>query len=125
MPLDPYLRKALLDWCFGAATTQPAQRWISFATGTPTTDGASDGIYNTRVTVKMAAANSPQGSITNNTAMTVATATAAAATVVGFNIWNSTVGGTRLMYGTATAAIGAKSGDNIQINAGSLIITIS
>jgi hypothetical protein len=124
MPLTQYLQKAMLDWCFGgAAVTQPGQRWISFATGTPNTSGASDGPFNTRVTVKMAAANSPQGSMTNNTAMTVATATAVA-TAVGFNIWDSTAGGTRLLFGTATAVIGCKSADNIQINAGSLIITI-
>jgi hypothetical protein len=125
MPLTQYTQKAFLDWCFGgAAVTQPGQRWISFATATPRSDSAFDGPWNTRVTVKMAPANSPQGSVTNNTAMTVATNTAAA-TALGFNIWDSTAGGTRLMYGTCTAAIGCKSGDNIQIGAGSLIITIA
>lgn len=127
MPLTDYAEKALLDWCFGgaAAPTQPAQRWISFATGSPNAAGASDGIYNTRVSCRMAAAASPAGTVSLATVMSLATATAANATVLGWNLWDSTVGGTRLAYGTATAAIGAKSADNIVIAAGALVITIA
>ncbi len=125
MPLTDYAEKALLDWCFGGqAVTQPAQRWISFATGSPNAAGASDGPWNTRVSIRMGAAASPAGSLSLATAASLATATVAA-TALGFNIWDSTVGGTRLAYGTCTAAIGCKSGDNIQIGAGSLIITIA
>ena len=126
MPFSEYTEKALLDWCFGAAAvTQPAQRWIGFATDTPTSQSTFDGPFNTRVSVRMVAAQSPAGSVTNNVAMSLATATAAPASVFGFNIWDSTVGGTRLAYGTCTAVIGAKSGDNINIAAGLLLVTIA
>ena len=126
MPFSEYTEKALLDWCFGAAAvTQPAQRWISFATATPNSQSTFDGPFNTRVSVRMAAAASPAGSATLISNMSLATATNAPASVFGFNIWDSTVGGTRLAYGTCTAAIGAKSGDNIQISAGSMLVTIA
>ncbi len=125
MPLTDYAEKALLDWCFGAAVpTRPAQRWISFATASPTSQSAFDGPFNTRVSVRMGVAASPVGSVSLATAASLATATAAA-TTVGWNIWDSTVGGTRLAYGTWSAAIGCKSADNPQIGAGSLTITIA
>lgn len=125
MPVTPYLAKQMLDWVTGAAAaTRPGQRWVSFATQSPTTESAFDGPFNTRVSARFAAANSPQMSATLATNATLATATAVA-TVVGWNLWDSTAGGTRLMYGTATANIGCKSSDNVQIQSGSWRITLS
>ncbi len=125
MPLTPYLAKAMLDWCFGgAAATQPAQRWITFATASPTTASDFSGPWQTRLSVRMAAAASPQGTVSNNTNIGTVTATAVA-TAVGFNIYDSTAGGTRLLFGTSTANIGCKSSaDQILISAGFLTITI-
>lgn len=121
--IDPFGAKLMLDWCLGgAAASQPSGRWISFATATPTSQSAFDGGFNGRCTVTFAAANSPQGSATNLNAIS-ATATVAA-TVVGFNLWNSTAGGTRLGYGTLSAAIGCKSGDTMAFAVGALTITL-
>lgn len=126
MPLTPYLQKAMLDWCFGgAAATQPAQRWITFATASPTTNSPFDGPFQTRLSVRMAAASSPQGSVSNNINIGTVTATAVA-TALGFNIWDSTAGGTRLCFGTLTAALGCRSStDQVLIAAGNLKITIA
>src|SRR5262245_131008 len=125
MPLTPYASKAVLDWVLGGATpTQPGQRWLSFATASPTSESAFDGPFQTRVSVRMAAAASPQTSVSNNAGLTWATATAAA-TAVGWNLWDSTAGGTRLAYGTFAAAIGCKSADQPQVSAASFKIILS
>ena len=125
MPLTSYGQKALLDWILGGATpTRPSQLWFSLATQSPTDANAFDGPFNTRVSARFAAANSPQTSASLATTMSLATATAAA-TPVGWNLWDSTVGGTRLAYGTFAAVIGCKSSDNVQITSGSLKVILS
>jgi len=122
--MDPYLSKQLLDWMTGgAAATQPTQRWIQWATASPTSQSAFDGPFSPRITATFAAANSPQGSATNLNAMT-GTATAVA-TAVGWNLYDRSVGGTRLAFGTLAAAVGCKSADNPCFSAGALKITIS
>lgn len=125
MPLTGEGRKWALDWLMaGSNVTRPSQRWVSFATGTPTTAGASDGPIQSRMSVTFAAANSPQGSVTNLNAFSAITATAAA-TVVGWNLWDASVNGTRMLYGTVTANIGCKSGDNIVMAAGAIKISLA
>jgi hypothetical protein len=125
MPLDPKIEQNALDWLMGgAAPSQPAARWISFATASPTSQSAFDGPFNTRNTVTFAGANSPQMSATNLNNMTLVTATAAA-TAVGWNLWDAAAAGNRLAFGTCTAAIGCKSADNISIATGALKITLS
>lgn len=125
MPLDPVFAKAMLDWVTGAAAaTQPTARWVSLATASPTSQSAFDGPFNSRMTWSPAPANSPQMSATNTTLVQNATATVAA-TVVGWNLWNSSAGGTRIAYGTATANIGCKSGDNVSLAAGAMIVVLS
>jgi hypothetical protein len=124
-PLSDSMEKILLDWVTGgAAVTRPATRWISFATQSPTSQSDFDGPFRSRMTVTFAAANSPQMSATNLNAVSNITATAAA-TAVGWNLWNSSAGGTRLAFGTCTAAIGCKSADNIGIAAGAIKITLT
>jgi hypothetical protein len=123
------IRKATLDWVLGgAAATRPGSRWISFATASPNDTSAFDGPFSGgvfgRATVTFAAANSPQMSVTNLNAFSNITATALA-TAVGWNLWNSSSGGTRIAYGTVTANIGCKSADNIGIAAGAINITLS
>lgn len=123
MPFMQSIEKDMLDWMTGGATpTRPASRWISFATGSPTDAGASDGPFNSRVTCTFGAAISSLASNINT--LQLATATAAA-TVVGWNLWNNSAGGVRLAYGTSTAAIGCKSGDNISIPGALLLIQLS
>jgi hypothetical protein len=47
------------------------------------------------------------------------------ATAVGFNIWDSSVGGKRILWGTVTANIGCKSGDMIVLLPGALKIILA
>ena len=129
-PLTDVFEKALLDWVTGAAAvTQPQTRWISLATAAPTSESSFDGPFSNaqggRATVTFAGANSPAGSVTNLNAFSNITATAAPASVGGWNLWNSSAGGTRIAYGTATATIGVKSGDNVGIAAGAIKITLT
>jgi hypothetical protein len=125
MPLSDIFEKQLLDWALGgAAASQPTQQWIQFATASPTQANAFDGPFSPRATVTFAGANSPQGSKTNLNTIVSATATANG-TAVGWNVYDRSVGGTRIAFGTCTAAIGCKSGDQPSLNPGALKITLS
>ena len=116
MPLTQYLEKAMLDWCLGGATpTRPSAWYLQYATGSPNVSGASDGPFTPRATVSASPANSPAGSVLINAASVPATATAIA-TALGWNIYDASVGGNRLMFGTLTASVGCASGDSIQMN---------
>jgi hypothetical protein len=123
-PLTDISEKALLDWVLGGAgVSRPTQRWLQFATASPTTASAFDGPFSPRCTVTFGAAASPAGSATNANAIS-ATATAAG-TAVGWNLYNASVAGTRLAYGTLTANIGCKSADNPALSAGTLRVTLA
>lgn len=129
MPFTDEFEKIMLDWVTGgAAVSRPVARFISFATASPTSQSAFDGpisggIFG-RATVTFASANSPAQSVTNLNGFSNITATAAC-TVVGWNLWNSSSGGTRMAFGTATANIACASADNIAIAAGAIKITLS
>lgn len=124
MGLTQYLQKQLLDWSLGgAAGTQPAGRFLMFATGSPNTSGASDGPFSPRKTVTFAAENSPQMSATNVAAISGCTATAIA-TALGWNIYDNATGGNRIFFGTMTASLGCASADVAGFNAGGLTITL-
>ena len=126
MPLTDAMEKATLDWLLGgAAATRPTARWLSFATGSPNQAGASDGGATPRCTVTFASANSPQLSATNLNAISATVSGVAAFTFIGWNLYNSSAGGTRLAYGTFSAGIGCKSGDNPALSAGALKITLT
>ena len=121
MPLTSYAKKLCLDWLLsGAAATQPVGRWIGMATGTPTEAGDSAQAF-PRATLKFAAANSPQGSVTNNTAATCPN-TGAAATPSGFNIYDANAAGNRLAWGTFGATLGCRASntDSVVLNVGSI-----
>ena len=125
MPLHGAIQKALLDWVTGAAAASaPAGQWVSFATASPRSDSAFDGPWSPRASVTFAGANSPAGSVTNLSSVRAVTATAAG-TAVGWNLWDAAVAGNRIAFGTCTAAIGCKSGDNIVISAGLFKITLT
>src|SRR5262245_46494536 len=126
MPFTDFAEKLSLDWNLGGASaTRPGARWLSFATGSPNAAGASDGAATPRCTVTFAAANSPQMSATNLNATSATVSGAAAQTFLGWNLYDSSAGGTRLAYGTFSAAIGCKSGDNPALSAGALKLTLS
>lgn len=125
MGVTPYLAKALLDWSLGgaAAPTQPAARWVQWATASPTTASAFDGPFTSRASFNAPAAASPTGSATNRSAMS-GTATASA-TALGWNLYDSVANGTRLMFGTLSSSIGCANLDNPTFAAGSLKITLA
>jgi hypothetical protein len=126
MPLMDILEKSALDWVLGGANpVRPGGRWLSFATGSPNAAGASDGGFTPRCTVTFAAANSPQMSATNLNAISATLSGVASLTAIGWNLYESSVGGNRLAYGTCTAAIGCKSGDNPSLPAGALLLTLT
>lgn len=129
MPVSDAFEKVMLDWVLGgAAVSRPSARFVSFATQSPNVTSAFDGPFSGpffgRGTVTFAAANSPQGSVTNLNAFSNITATAVG-TAVGWNLWNSSSGGTRIAYGTTTAVIACASADTIGIAAGAIKITLS
>lgn len=124
MPLTQNGQKLMLDWLLGgAAATRPSARWLQFATGTPNVSGASDGPFTPRITCSFAAAASPQGSASNRLAMTC-TATAIA-TVLGWNIYDASVGGNRLAFGTMASSVGCASADTMAFAAASLKISLA
>jgi len=126
MPFSDVLEKSTLDWVLGGgAPVRPGGRWLSFATGSPNAAGASDGGFTPRCTVTFAAANSPQMSVTNLNAISATVSGVASLTAIGWNLYDSSAGGVRLAYGTTTAAIGCKSGDNPSLPAGALKITLT
>lgn len=124
--LTPLFAKNLLDFITGAAAdNKPASRWISLATASPTTQSAFDGPFSNaafgRASWNAAAANSPQMSATNRSTMSY-TATALG-TAVGWNMYNSSSGGTRIAFGTLSSSVGCASGDTFGFAAGALVIT--
>ncbi len=125
MPLHPIYQKTALDWMMGgAAATRPAARFIQWATASPDNTSAFDGPWSPRATVTFGAANSPSGSATNVNALSC-TATAVA-TGIGWNLYNSNVGGTRIAYGTFTSlGMACASGDVGSVAAGLLKITVA
>lgn len=124
MGADPYLAKAMLDWALlGATPTQPASLFMQLATAVPTTDAAYEAPqFTNRMRMTFAAAQSPAGSATNLNSY-IRTATAAA-TLTGWNLWDSPSGGNRLFFGTLTAAIACPSGSGCRIGAGNIKILL-
>lgn len=126
MPFTPYIDKALLDWALNGATpTRPPGLFVQFATASPTTQSAFDGPFTARNTVTMAAANSPAGAASATNLNAITGLATAAATALGWNLYDSAAGGTRLAFGTLSANIGCKSADNPSFAAGALTIVLS
>lgn len=130
MPLTGYGQKLLLDWALGGANpSSPPGRWIALATGSPNAAGASDGLFTPRVTVTFAAANSPQGSVTNLNVLSgtlVAVAGTSSGTVFGWNLYDSSQGGTRIAYGTMSSASGCRTtGSSVGVVVGGLKVTLA
>ena len=123
MAFDAYIEKALLDWMLqGATPTAPAGMWIGLATQSPTSVSAFEAPV-TRHTVTFSAAASPAGSASNRAAVTILAT--AACTPVGWNIWQSSAGGSRWAWGTLTASVTCSSAQTVGFAAGGLKITLS
>lgn len=124
MPFDPYMQKALLDWCLGGATpTRPTNWFIGFETTSPTSvsDFAAPG---SRATATFQSASTGVSASASLKAALTCTMTAAC-TVIGWAVYNSSSGGQRLMYGTLTASQTCASGDAPAFVAANLKITLA
>lgn len=110
----------------GAAPTSTGGQWLQWATQSPTDQSAYDGPFTNRQTVTFAGATDLANGISEATNLNAISGTATAvATALGWNLYNSSVGGNRIAYGTTTASIGCGSGNNIAFRAGNLTITLS
>ncbi len=123
MPFSAYMQKAVLDWVLGGANpTRPAARFISLATGAPTSVSGSDGAMS-RVTCLFGAAASPAGSASNTAVMTVIAT--AAATVSNWVMYDATTASTYLMYGTLAAGTTRSAARPAGFAAGGLVLVLS
>ena len=124
MPFSAYMEKALLDWSMGGATpTQPVGRFIGFATGTPTTAGASEGPLLRETATFQTASSGVSASASLKAALTC-TATAAC-TPNCWLLWDATSNGNLLAWGTLTATQTLLSADAIAFTAANLKITLA
>lgn len=133
--IHAYLEKAYLDWVFGAAPTQPAQRWAallyatanfnSTMTATHGTEYSSNQGY-ARQSVQMSPAASPAGSVSNTAAMTFGPFSSSAA-INGLLVTDtgSIFAGNILWYGTLLTARTVLPGDTLVVSAGQLLVTIA
>lgn len=124
MPLTPFMQKNLLDWVLGGGgvVSSPPGRWMCFATSSPTSVTAFDGSIS-RVTVGFSGAASPAGSASNATGIT--RSLSAVQTFFGWNLYDSSVGGTRIAYGTLAVSAPCVSGDAPTLSPGAFKLTLS
>lgn len=128
--VSAFAQKLLLDFCTGAATaTQPSNRWVSLAWGTPTYTNGSEmnGTFGfTRATALFLAAASPAGSASNSASMTFGPFSSVAS-ILGAHLWDgSPVGSSNMLwYGTLATARTVGVGDTLVFAAGALNITLS
>lgn len=129
MPLTQFMQKQVLDFmCGGASAATPLARWLQFATATPRSDSAFDGPIPSRLSVSFNAAASPAGSVSNAIATTgFTTGATAICTLTGWNLYDASVGGNRLAYGTlaTTFSLGSGTTDQIALSAGAMRITLA
>lgn len=124
MPFDLYIEKALLDWCTGAASvTRPTNRFLGFESGSPRYSSDSPAqVF--RSTVSFQAANSGV-SASASLGQSVSASCSTTCTVFGWALFNSTSGGTRLVYGTLTATQTLRAGSQVAFRASNLVISLA
>jgi hypothetical protein len=119
--ISAFGQKSLLDFiCGGAgAVTQPSERWVGVAWGTPTSIGGSE--INTsmgymRQSATFGAAASPAGSCSLVAAATFSRFSSACS-IVGLQLWDgSGTGASMLLYATLQTARTVGVGDSLVIN---------
>jgi hypothetical protein len=131
--ISAYHEKQLLDFGLGGAgaVAQPASgsHGVGLSLGAPTSISASEiatGSGWTRQPIGFAAAASPAGSASNNTAATFGPGLTAA-TFSGLQIWDDTRSGTgnMLWYGNLATPRTLGVGDSLVIASGALTITLA
>ena len=131
-----YLGKQTLDWILGGASaTQPANRWVGLAVGTPTSDGSAGAAAGSemgtltgysRLTGLFGAANSPAGTASNTAAMTFGPFSSVGS-ALGCHLWDGSPRGSSnmLLWGTLQTARTFGIGDSLVFSAGALTVTLS
>lgn len=124
-----YFGKQTLDWALGGASaTQPSNRWVGLAVGTPTSTGGSEmGTLTgySRITGLFSAAASPAGTASNTAAMTFGPFSSVGS-ALGCQIWDGSpvASSNMLFYGTLQTARTFGIGDSLVFNAGALTVTL-
>lgn len=134
--IHAYLQKAYLDWVFGAAPTQPAQRWAALTytapalaastlTAAPGTEHSTNLGY-ARQSVLMSPAASPAGSVSNTAAMTFGPFSSSQA-IQGLLVTDtaSIFAGNILWFGTLLTARTVLPNDTLVVSQGQLLVTIA
>lgn len=131
MSASAYLEKAMLDWVLGGATpTQPSAFWGALAVGTPTSISASEmGTVTgySRVTAKFGpSSTASSASCSLQTAMTFGPFSSTGS-AVGITLWDgSPIGSTNMLwYGTFASSINFLVGDQLIVNPGALVLTLT
>lgn len=126
-PGTPYIDKALLDWCTGAASvTRPVGRFVGLASGTPNYSSDSQApIFRTTASFQAASTIAAAASASASMLAAVSLSCSTVCTVFGWNLYDNTSAGTRLMFGTLTASQTMRTGSNAIFSAASLKISLA
>jgi hypothetical protein len=124
MPFDPYVEKALLNWCTGAAAvTRPVAWFIAMESGVP--NYTSDSLAPmSRGTLSFQSASTGVSASVSLKAGAACSASAAA-TITWWAIFNLSSGGTRLMYGANGGSTGIHVGSGASISPASFFLTLA
>lgn len=124
------MTRRILDWTLGGSSpTQPPNRWLGLAAGTPTSVSGSELTqaqgYFSRLTALFGAATSPAGSASNTAGMTFGPFSSGAS-ALGCHLWDGSPisSSTMLAYGTLQTARTYGIGDSLVFAPGALIITL-
>lgn len=131
MPMSAVQAKNVLDYLTGAAAaTQPSNRYVGLAAGTPTTVsgselGTAQG-YFSRLTALFGAAASPAGSASNTAGMTFGPFSSGGS-ALGIHVWDgSPIGSSNMIFqGTLQTARTYGIGDSLVIAPGGLTLTMA
>ena len=126
-----YAEKAMLDWVLGGATpTRPSAWGLGLSLGSPTSTSGSEittGSGYTRQTAGFAAAASPGGSATMNTAQTWGPFSSTCS-ISGLQVWDTVLSlnsGNMLWYGLLATARTLLAGDYVIMASGALTISLA
>lgn len=126
-----YAEKAMLDWVLGGATpTRPGAWGAGLSLGSPTSVSGSEittGSGYARQTIGFAAAASPGGSATNNTAATWGPFSSTCS-ISGLQIWDTVLSlnsGNMLWYGLLATARTLLAADSVILASGALTISLA
>ena len=126
--LSDYLENELLDHIMtnigGGAWTAPAALYVKLHTGSPGDDGTTNAATETTRTVcgNFSAAS---GGATDNDAAITWTSVSTSETYSHISIWDNATAGNCLFVGALSSSVAVTAGDDFEIAAGQLSITLA